>query len=337
MTRKPAAGQPIEVVGAPSIAGLRFRGYRGRGDLPAMAEIANAAGLADDGDEITTPAGLRNLFANLADFVAERDLLLAEVDGRLVAFSQRIRTLRDGERVYDSYGYVHPEWRRRGLGRAMLRHNEAVARQRASGEHDPSPAHLGTWSLETAVGYVALLASEGYEIVRWFLEMERPSLDGLPEVPVPDGIVVRSPTAAEYRAVLLADGEAFQDHWGARPQTESDIRRILDDPNTDPTLWQVAWDGDDVAGSVLPTIYAEENRTLGMRRGVLDRVSVRRPWRRRGVARALMVAALRALRERGMTSAILGVDAESPTGALGLYEGLGFRAAKRDMAWRKPI
>lgn len=337
MIRKRVAGEPVEVLGAPSIAGLRFRGYRDPDDLPAMAEIANAAELADDGDEISTPDGLRNLYANLADFVAERDLLLAEVDGRLVAFSQLTQSLRDGDRVYDSYGYVHPDWRRRGLGRAMLRHNEAVARERASAEDGANPAHLGTWSLEAAAGCVALLASEGYAIVRWFLEMERPDLEGVPEMPVPDGLLVRFPTPAECRAVLVADGEAFQDHWGARPQAEADIRRILGDPDTDPTLWQVAWDGDEVAGSVLAMIFAEENRTLGIGRGVLDRVSVRRPWRRRGVARALMVAALRALRDRGMTSAILGVDAENPTGALGLYEGLGFHPTKRSMAWRKPI
>ena len=112
---------------------------------------------------------------------------------------------------------------------------------------------------------------------------------------------------------------------------------LVEAPDTDPTLWQVAWDGGQVAGSVLPTIYAKENRTLGAHRGVLDHVSVRRPWRRRGVARALIVAALEGLRERGMTSANLGVDADNPNGALGLYESLGFNTTKRMMAWRRPL
>ena len=53
-------------------------------------------------------------------------------------------------------------------------------------------------------------------------------------------------------------------------------------------------------------------------------MSVRRPWRRRGLARALVAESLRALRDAGMTSAVLGVDADNPTGALGVYEDNGF-------------
>ncbi len=141
----------------------------------------------------------------------------------------------------------------------------------------------------------------------------------------------------DVRPVLVADQEAFQDHWGARPFSETEIDRIAGHPQTDPSLWMVAWAGDEVAGSVLGYIFPDDNEASGVRRGWLDRVSVRRPWRHRGVARALIVAAIRALRERGMEVASLGVDAENPTGALGLYEGLGFRPVKRAMAYRKPM
>ena len=63
---------------------------------------------------------------------------------------------------------------------------------------------------------------------------------------------------------------------------------------------------------------------------------MRRPWRRRGVARALIVGALLALRERGLTSAVLGVDADNPTGALGPYEAVGFRRERVAIVHRKP-
>jgi ribosomal protein S18 acetylase RimI-like enzyme len=72
-------------------------------------------------------------------------------------------------------------------------------------------------------------------------------------------------------------------------------------------------------------------------RGWIARVSVRRPWRRRGIASALTAAGLRALRERGMTSAQLGVDSENPTGALGVYERLGFAVAERATTFRRPL
>jgi mycothiol synthase len=54
---------------------------------------------------------------------------------------------------------------------------------------------------------------------------------------------------------------------------------------------------------------------------------VRRPWRRRGLGRLLLLTAFTALRERGCTTAALGVDSGNESGALGLYEGLGMHEA----------
>ena len=84
-------------------------------------------------------------------------------------------------------------------------------------------------------------------------------------------------------------------------------------------------------------IYPAENETLGQRRGWLDHVSVRRPWRRRGLASALIAESLRALADAGMTDAALGVDAENPSGALRVYENLGFRRTRTGVGYRKAM
>jgi len=76
---------------------------------------------------------------------------------------------------------------------------------------------------------------------------------------------------------------------------------------------------------------------LGRRRGWLESVFVRRPWRRRGLAQAIVARSLVVLRERGMDHAMLGVDADNPTGAVGVYERAGFVVAKRSTAYRKPM
>ena len=99
----------------------------------------------------------------------------------------------------------------------------------------------------------------------------------------------------------------------------------------------VAWDGDEIAGAVVNTISEHENRELNRARGLLDSVFVRRPWRSRGLAAALVARSLVVLRERGMTSAWLGVDADNPTGALRLYEKAGFGVHLRSTAYRKPM
>jgi len=62
---------------------------------------------------------------------------------------------------------------------------------------------------------------------------------------------------------------------------------------------------------------------------------VRRPWRRRGLASALIVSALAGLRDAGMTEAMLGVDTENPSGALHLYESLGFGVREHATTYRK--
>ena len=91
-------------------------------------------------------------------------------------------------------------------------------------------------------------------------------------------------------------------------------------------MFVVAFDGDEIAGAVLNVIYEEENEILGLRRGWLDSVFTRRAWRRRGLARALIVRSLHLLHERGMDRAALGVDADNPSGALACTNRRGSRS-----------
>ena len=51
----------------------------------------------------------------------------------------------------------------------------------------------------------------------------------------------------------------------------------------------------------------------------------------------MIAASLVDLRRRGIEEALLGVDAENPTGALALYEGLGFEVKVRAMRYRKAL
>ena len=66
-------------------------------------------------------------------------------------------------------------------------------------------------------------------------------------------------------------------------------------------------------------------------------MGVRRPYRKQGLGRALLLAGMQALQDEGMQWAMLAVDTENRTGALRLHEGVGFRQAKRAAAFRKAI
>jgi mycothiol synthase len=304
-----------------------------------MADARNAAFLADGLDETTTGEVLANEILHDPRIDPPRDLSVVELGGTAVGYVARWRWIEEasGDAILSHRCYLAPAIRRRGVGRAILAATEAAL---ASDPLQPvgggSRRWYETWADDGAAGARALLAAEGYEPVRWFFLMLRPTLEAIPDLPLPGGIEVR-PVLDRSGAwpVMRADDDAFRDHWGYTPTLPEDMEGYLDDPRQDVGLWQVAWDDDEVAGSVLPLVDDADNERFGRRRGWIDSVSVRRPWRRRGVARALLVRGLAALRERGLDEAILGVDADNPQGALGLYESVGFALHRRSVVYRK--
>jgi len=324
---------------ARTVPGLRLRPYAGEPDLAEIARIQNAEAEADRVPGRTSAAEIEAEFAHPNEhFDPRRDVTLAELDGRPVAVAMRVWIdSTDGERTYRVNGAVEPAARRRGIGRALLAENERRMRELAAGHVTPNPKVFGSWSGDTQAGATALLSAAGFAPVRSFFEMTRHRLDDLPDVALPAGLEVRPITRALVPAVWRASIEAFRDHWGGFDHSDEALERWLASPSTDVGLWAVAFDGDEVAGGVINMINAAENEALGLRRGLLASVFTRRAWRRRGVAGALVARSLEVLRERGMTTAWLGVDAENPSGALGLYERLGFEATYRSTVWRKPM
>jgi mycothiol synthase len=173
--------------------------------------------------------------------------------------------------------------------------------------------------------------------VRTFFDMVRPTLDDIPDPRLAADFAVRPVGPDRLRAVWEAEMEAVRDHWGGRDESESAFARFVGDPLTDSSLFVVGFAGDEVAGAVRNVIDDDENELLGRRRGTLDVVFVRRPYRRLGLARALILLSLALLRERGMTSAGLGVDSENANAALELYRSCGFEVRSSNTSWRKPF
>lgn len=318
-----------------AIDGLSFRRFGGTDDYARLAALIGDTNKAEGIPYAPNADSLRNEYENLAGFDPRRDLLLAEVDGRIIGFGQASRQVRDGIAVYWSFGTVLQEYRRRGLGRAILRANEARDRELSAAFEDAGGRTFASWIDDKQEGARELLVAEGYEPARYGYVMRRADLDDVPDIPLPDGLELRPVTADHHRAIFEADEEAFRDHWGHREATEEDFASLYAEPELDTSLWRVAWDGDQVAGDVMSYIWRSENQELGVRRGWLERIAVRRPWRRRGLARALIASALIGLREAGMDEAMLGVDTENLTGALRLYESMGFAVSDRQTHFRK--
>jgi ribosomal protein S18 acetylase RimI-like enzyme len=239
--------------------------------------------------------------------------------------------------------FLHPDFRRNGIGKAISRHNESRLRQIAARLQAEGVIQASTrrfCDVETAdseTAKIALLENEGYQAVRYEFHMVRPLSEPVEVSPLPDGLEVRPVTPELARTVWDASQEAFRDHWNSIPEPEEEFQRMIEGPDFDPGLWKVAWDGDQVAGSVLNYIDSEENAEYERKRGYTEGISVRRPWRRRGVARALLTRSLKMFQEMGMQEAALGVDSQNLNGANLLYESVGFRLAKRFAIYRKAL
>lgn len=335
----PAATDPIVVLNAPALPGLQFRHFRGPEDYPGMVEASMAARDAYGVEETVTVEGISAMYAHLTNSDLTRDVLVVELDGRIVGYARvQWDDQQDGARAYEHLALLRPELRGRGIGTAILGWQEGRLRAIAAG-HDAGgrPRVFQAESFDRDEYQVRLLAGHGYEPVRRGYEMVRPTLHDLPAVALPAGLEIRPVGRADMRRVWEADIEAFRDHWGEIDESEEAWLRFRDEPTYDPALFVVAWDGDEIAGSVLNVIDPADEARKGVRRGVLDSVSVRRPWRRRGLARAMIAAGLHRLSELGMDSAMLGVDGENPNRAMSLYESCGFEVVNSFTVWRKPL
>ena len=324
--------------GGPLPAGLVLRHLRPPADYRPMNAIANAIRTAEGTDFSTTDQQFQQFYENLSGCDPATDVAIAEFDGRMVGYGRAATHEElDGTRIYEVIPFVDPADAGHDVFSAMVDAIEARARTIAAG-HPPGAKYLETFGGDLAAERDRLLEAAGYVPVRYYYSMMRPSVDDLPDAPLPKGLEIREVQPEHMSAIWAADQEAFRDHWGYTPATDADYQLFLTDPvMTDTALWRVAWDGDEVAGQVRSFINAEENERRGRLRGYTEHISVRRPWRRRGLARALIAASFPLLRARGMTEAALGVDTENTSGALRVYEGCGFRPVSRSATYRKPV
>jgi mycothiol synthase len=328
----------ISVPGAPAIPELAFRRFRGEADYPVMVTILDACNAADRLEYINTVEEVAWVFAHLTNCDPRRDMLFAGVDGETVAFS-RVWWVEEStdERLYISLGFVRPDWRRQGLGAAMLRYNERHLRDIAREHPAEIPKIFRVWATDTEDGALALFASAGYEPVRHYVMMARPIGLPLPNAPLPAGLEVRPVEPGHVRAIWEAMWEARRDHWGYVEPGEQDYERWTQGRLFAPHLWKVAWEGEQVAGMVLNRLDREQNEQYRRQRGYTQDIFVRRPWRRRGLARSLLVGSIQMFRDLGMEETALGVDTQNPSGALGLYESVGYRQVKRHTFFDKEM
>src|SRR5258706_10442048 len=245
---------PVRMGAPPAL--LAWRTFRGPEDYRVLAAIGQHADLADHVQQVLTLDDIVDELEHPVNFDPREDVLIAEIDGRPVAWQQTYWQVQDGQYHYKLRGYVSPGWRRRGIGRELLRRGERRLRQVAASHLTTAKRYLGTFSSAARIGKVMLFESEGYQPIRHFYTMLRAELDHLPEAALPAGLALRPVRPDDWHAIWTANEEAFRDHWGYSEKTEADFEHQFAQPDLDTSLWQVAWDAasNQVAGVAINSI-----------------------------------------------------------------------------------
>lgn len=330
--------EEIQVIQAPQVPGLSFRQFTGEEDYPGMLAVYKAAMTQDGIEASDTLEQLASNYQHLERSDPYTDMVFAEVDGEMIAYGRCWWDAEsNGDHRYSFFVNMQPGWRGKGIGKAMAGY--LIERLRIISAQHPAQADkfLQVWASDKQKWQQGLLEWLGFKPVRYGYMMVRPCSEPIEVQPLPEGIEVRTVSRHQFRQVWEAQAEAFRDHWGYVEPTEKNYQNWLDFPYTQPELWKVAWDGAEVVGMVLNFINHDENQEYKRKRGYTEDISVRRQWRRQGVARALLTQSIQMFIEMGMEETVLGVDAENPNGALRLYESVGYKPYRTSRTYRKPL
>jgi mycothiol synthase len=312
--------------GASGNARVVLRAYRGPQDHPEMNRVANLVRAANGDPMSMSSDDMDNYYARFDQELLALDCVLAELDGRVVGYARATwEAMAVGGSQVNAIMNVDPGAGDEGIAELLAGH--VVARggtliRDLAGE----AASISVQVLETQAGVLPVLERLGFRRVRSNARLVRPDLEDIAEVPLPDGFEIRPISATDrgmHRRVWDASARAFSGSWGEEVPTERAYEAWLDGSKFDPPLWRVAFHGDEIAGQILN--FMDDVEPDGSRLGWTESISVQPEYRRRGLARALLVASLRAVRDAGATKAALGVDLQNPNDARALYESLGFR------------
>lgn len=320
------------------IEGLKFRGFQGESDFPSMLAVIEAAASADHDKSSMTVDEIKNDYKHLKNSDPENDMRFAEVNGQLVAYSRVEWNMEESSKdhIYSHFVHTCPEWRNMGIAEALIEWCENRLQIISAAHPQGYKRFFQTYSNELKPWFNQIIEKQGYQPVRYFIEMAR-SLEDIPSSDLPEGVETRPVKTKDVRKIWDASIEAFRDHWGFTEPGEASFKGYKESKYFQPDLWQVAWVGDVVVGSVLNFIDHDYNKKYNKKRGWTEEITTHRDWRRKGIARRLIIRSMHMHKAQGMTEVSLDVDTDNPTGALKLYTSLAYQKVKTMMTYRKEI
>jgi GNAT superfamily N-acetyltransferase len=296
-------------------------------DLKAVHSVITTSDLAYHGSADITLEELRTSWITPTFNLQQDAWLLAERGGQVIGYASAGE--QEHARMYSEI-FVLPEYSHLGLQDHLLAQVEQWAQEQVPQARPDARVALSCFIAQYDEQGGLSLQRHGFKEIRrsWNMEITMNEAPAAPEWPV--GITVRTFRPGDERAVFDTHDEAFHDHWGYMPGNFERWKHwTIERESFDPTLWFLAYEGDQIAGVSL-CVYREKL-------GWVDILAVLRPWRRAGLGKALLQHSFGEFYQRGTRTVGLGVDAQNLTGATRLYERVGMHVARVYINYEKEL
>ena len=309
-------------------------------DAAAIRQLSKAAVAIDELEAPQPVEEIEQVFALLGDEAATDSLLALDADGNVAAMAfVFMLPPNEDERLIRLGGSVHVKHRGRGIGTYLMTWMEARARQKVAGTDDGLITRALINCREQHTDRITLFEQQGFRATRYFYKMKRDLMQPIPEKTLLPELTLTTWTPDLDMETREAFNKSFRDHFGFAPfEPEMWQQLVSGGPHFRGDLTYLAQNED---GQVVGFLVSEidESRNVGRDKSeaIMGQIGVIRGWRKQGIASALIAEAMRAYRVAGIDYAVLGVDTENPSGALRLYENLGFEAVQRSIAFEKEL
>lgn len=309
-------------------------------DVRAWAELTNLLAVVDASEEFYES---EDLLEELQEpgVDPENDTVAVWDGDKFIAFGQlRVgQDLRDGLCRIVVDGGVHPEYRRRGIGTRLMDLLEARGAHKAASLHPGALAAIDIWGHALGHSCGIMAVARGYQPARYFQDMAVTGAgfrDGTDTSDPGDSVRSVAYSSEWAEAVRVLDNEAFSDHWGSTPKTVEEWKSMTSARSfrAERSRILIAKGPEDGNGTVVSYVLASEWTPGEL---YVARVGTARDSRGKGFAAGLLSEVVRSSLEAGFAKVELTVDADSPAGAVGLYERLGFALTRTGTMYRKTV
>jgi mycothiol synthase len=231
-----------------------------------------------------------------------------------------------GESRMDTCVFVHPQFKNHGIGSSLLTKVEERAFVLAS-ENEGEQKLMNQIPFTNASAR-KLVEARGYQFSRLYKRMKI-NLTKLPKQPdFPAGMVISTfKTNQDEETLFEVYDETFRDSWGYAKKDFPTWIHQKKGEQYDPLLWFIVWEGSKPVAFLMSRMQED-----GL---FIDLLGVKRPWRKQGIAQAMLLHVFQEAYHRGQNTILLYVDSDSITNAHRVYQQVGMSPDSQTAVYSK--